>query len=61
MLFLWGWSWKLTFELRNEQSKEVTNISGNSRCKGPGVGSCLAFSRTIRVAEGSQKRENGKR
>lgn len=48
-------------EPRNEQSKEVTDISGNSRCKGPGVGSCLAFSRTIRVAEGSQKTENGRR
>lgn len=48
-------------ELRNEQSKEVTNISGNSRCKGPGVGSCLAFSRMIGVAEGSQKKENGRR
>ena len=35
---------ELTFELRNEQSKEVTFISANSRCKGPGVGPRLVFS-----------------
>ena len=57
---------ELTFELSNEQSKEVTFISGNSRCKGPGVGPCSAFSRdswTIEegLAEGSQRWEPGRR
>ena len=52
---------ELTFELRNEQSKEVTFIIVNSRCKGPRVGPRLVFSRnswTIEewVAEGSQKK-----
>lgn len=50
---------ELTFELRNEQSKEV-----NSRCKVPWIGPCLVFSRNSWmieqwVAEGSQRRDRG--
>ena len=52
---------ELTVELRNEQSKEVTFISAKSRCKGPGVGPRLVFSRNSwtveeRVAEGSHEK-----